>query len=197
MAEFTRKRNRNSPSAVRHDTRKGNERTLQGLTAVQETSTVTAKHCDDALRASDDAYIAEYADAGKVETIVAGVTDRSLTNALGIRFRKPELELEPIPTRVYSREHGRMIVPLTLPQRLVWKSDDTLLNRGTFRRTDSDKIRRTESRSKETKAWRLPDDDPAAIFIRDTPTPKPEPEPVELADVDQAAKDLQAKFGRV
>lgn len=183
------------PSKVHHQSVRSEVSDVRSDATRFDNPTITAVHCADAMRHADEVYIAEYADHGATETIVAGADDRSLTNALGIRFRKPELELEPIPTRVYSREHGRMVVPLTLPNRLTWKTDSTLLNRGTFRATDTDKLRRVESRSKTSKAWQLPDDDPAAIFIRDTPAP-PLPEPEPIPTVHELADRLKKGLGR-
>lgn len=180
------------PSKVRHQSVRSEVSDVRSDATRFNNPTITALHCDDAMRHADEVYIAEYADQGATETIVAGADDRSLTNALGIRFRKPEVEVEPIQTRIYSREHGRMIVPLTLPNRLTWKTDSTLLNRGTFKRTTTDKLKRATSRSGKVVYDRLPDDDPATVYIRDTPEPKPEP--ATLPSVYDLAAKLQSKF---
>lgn len=200
----------NRPSQIRHEEVRSEVSDIRSEATRYANPTITAVHCADAMRHADEVYIAEYADQGATETIVAGADDRSLTNALGIRFRKPEVELEPIPTWILNHEpcgpkcttpcllHGRMIMPLKLPNRLTWKTDSTLLNRGTFRRTETDKLRRVESRSKVSKSWRVQgadENDPAAVYIRDTPIP-PEPEPTPVPSVHELAARLQAKFSK-
>lgn len=122
--------------------RKSDDRTIGRLKPKPE-ATVTADHCRTALLHADEVYIAD----PTTGEIIGCADDRSLTNTLGLRWRKPEIETEPVPFRQYDHELGRMVAGTN--QRMTWRSDATLLNRGTFRNTETRHLKRRNARSKQ------------------------------------------------